>query len=57
MDVDTARRPRPDQVFLKVRRAFDQLAGNHSVFEDLLIVVQVVEEPVECDEPLGQSAL
>ena len=40
-----------------VGRVVEQLAGEHAVGDDPLVVVDVVDEAVEGDEPLDQAAL
>ncbi len=41
----------------EVGRVGEQLGGEHAVGDDLLFVVDVVDEAVEGDEPLHESAL
>src|SRR6185436_6503585 len=57
MTPDPARWLEPEALPAKRRRRLNQLTGNHAVFEDLLLVIDVVDENVERVDSLAESAL
>ena len=55
-DVDVARDLEADHLAAEVLTAIYDFAGNDAILEDAALVVDVLEEEVECGDALGEAA-
>src|SRR5690606_20079099 len=57
VDVDVPRDVHPDELPPKVLRILDVVTRDHAIPKDVLLMVDVVEEEIQRDDPLGEPGV